>query len=158
MDGSLRACFQLHEADAYQLAGKQLRREGGAAARAASTSTSEVDSSEQLDMLWLDFGVGVGGRLDRFLDAWWPRIRPGGFLLVHSTLGNAMTRKWLESIRSRRSMSKGETPTDDGVGDAIGTNFESISFMEPHKKFQSSVSLFQRRPDGWGEPIHTMYP
>lgn len=46
----------------------------------------------------------------------------------------------------------------DASLDALGTEFDTISFMEPHKKFQSSFSLFQRRPVGWGEPIHTMYP
>mmetsp|Transcript_43525 Transcript_43525/g.128107 ORF Transcript_43525/g.128107 Transcript_43525/m.128107 type:complete len:156 (+) Transcript_43525:166-633(+) len=132
-----------------------------------------------LDLLWLDFGVGVGGRLAPFLDAWWPRIRAGGYLLVHSTLGNAVTRKWVDGMRARRSPGSSEStlllesiaedaaqaPVAGGVPgitkpsrDVMGAEFETLSFMEPHKKFQSSVSLFQRRPDGWGEPIHTMYP
>lgn len=101
---------------------------------------------------------------------------------MHSTLGNAVTRNWLEQMRQRRSPNMGSEgkvaagshgdipdqcsvppeefrPTSTGTSrDVMGSEFETISFMEPHKKFQSSVSLFQRRPNGWGEPIHTMYP
>ena len=43
---------------------------------------------------------------------------------------------------------------DDGIGGA----FETLSLLEPHKRYQNSVSIFQKRPGGWGEPIHTAYP
>ena len=40
------------------------------------------------DLAVLDFGAGTSSRLRAFLSAWWPRIKPGGLLLVHSTLTN----------------------------------------------------------------------
>ena len=32
------------------------------------------DDDRMLDLLWLDFGAGVGGRLHSFLSAWWQRL------------------------------------------------------------------------------------
>ena len=62
-----------------------------------------------LDMLWLDFGLGSGPRIEAFLDAWWPRLRHGGLLLMHSTLTNAVTRAWLEKQRDRARPGGGGT-------------------------------------------------
>ena len=36
--------------------------------------------------------------------------------------------------------------------------FETLSLLEPHKRYQNSVSIFQKRDGGWAEPLHTMYP
>ena len=63
-------------------------------------------------MLWLDFGLGSGPRIEAFLDAWWPRLRPGGLLLMHSTLTNAVTRAWLERQRDRARPGGGGTLDD----------------------------------------------
>ena len=35
---------------------------------------------------------------------------------------------------------------------------ETLSLLEPHKIFQNSVSLFQRRGQGYSEPIYTTFP
>ena len=35
---------------------------------------------------------------------------------------------------------------------------ETLSLLEPHKRYQNSVSIFQKRDGGWAEPVHTMYP
>ena len=122
----------LHEADAYALA---------------------AESSEPLDLIWLDFGIGIGGRLDSFLTAWWPRLRAGGLLIVHSTLTNAVTRHWLEKMRAR--VGGGESAS---AGDAMRDEFRELSFLEPHKMFQNSCSCFQKRPEGYAEPVLTSYP
>ena len=55
------AAARLHEADAYELAAQWPQLEGDG-------------DATQLDLLWLDFGIGVAGRLDEFLSAWWPRL------------------------------------------------------------------------------------
>ena len=62
--------LRIHVADAYDLA------------------DTWPDSRGDLGMIWLDFGAGTSSRLRAFLSAWWPRIKPGGLLLVHSTLTN----------------------------------------------------------------------
>ena len=108
-----------------------------------------------LELIWLDFGIGVGGRLDEFLNAWWPRLAPGGWLVVHSTLTNAVTRHWLEKMRARVGVA---APADGAGGDALGYDFRELSFREPHKRFQNSCSWFQKRSDGWAEPLFTQYP
>ena len=135
--------LKLHVCDAYELA-TTFGEDGG------------EDDDGLLDLLWLDFGAGVGGRLAAFLGAWWPRVRPGGLLLLHSTCTNALTRAWLENMRARQ---RGEEPQGPAVDNPLGDEFVELSFFEPHKRFQNSTSLFQRRPSGWaGEPVHTMYP
>ena len=93
-------------------------------------------------------------------------MQPGGLLLVHSTLTNTVTRTWLEQMRKRawrgpddkqgpgQGADGGEAASDPLGGDAL----ETLSLLEPHKRVQNSVSIFQKRPSGWGEPIHTTYP
>lgn len=36
--------------------------------------------------------------------------------------------------------------------------FHHLSLLEPHKLFQNSVSIFQRRAEGWAEPVYTLLP
>jgi hypothetical protein len=36
--------------------------------------------------------------------------------------------------------------------------FETLSLLEPHKLFQNSFSIFQKRALGWGEPVYTKFP
>ncbi len=148
--------LRLHIADAYELAGSE---------------AAEGESLRELDLLWLDFGAGLSGRLDDFLDAWWPRLTPGGYLLVHSTLTNAVTRRWTDGMRARvaphdapaaASRAEGEGAAQEAqpppARDAMGRGFATLSFLEPHKMYQNSVSIFQKRPDGWGEEVLTTYP
>ena len=127
----------------------------------ASTFAKSESSDTAIDFIWLDFGVGVGGRLDEFLNAWWPRLKPGGWLLIHSTLTNAVTRQWLEKMRARRSCPTADGETE-GVsappGNALGSEFSEMSFLEPHKRYQNACSLFQKRSDGYAEPYLTTYP
>ena len=52
------------------------------------------------------------------------------------------------------AVARGSDDADEPVGDGFAT----LSFLEPHKRFQNSVSVFQKRPHGWGEPVFTTYP
>ena len=110
----------------------------------------------------------------------WARLRPGGLLLLHSTLTNAVTREWLEAQRERLrpharpgAVSGTGTPAvaaeapalDDLPSSSSHTHtrshlleYETLSLLEPHKRYQNSVSIFQKRDGGWAEPVHTMYP
>jgi len=137
--------FKLHEVDAFEFAGQWQKLNGG--------------KQVQLDLLWLDFGAGVSGRLDEFLEAWWPRLRPGGFLLIHSTLTNTLTRHWLEGMRTRSKRAR-DVEVEPSGDPCCGDDIETLSLLEPHKWYQNSVSLFQRRPcvPKWGEPVHTTFP
>lgn len=141
----MSAHLRVHEADAYTLA-----------QAFGDTEDSPNGALGSLDMIWLDFGIGVGGRLDEFLGAWWPRLRPGGLLIVHSTVTNAVTRQWLEKMRGRVA-SRGSATSTAGV-DAMGCDFVEMSFFEPHKQFQNSCSVFQKRTPGYEEPVRTSYP
>jgi len=116
-------------------------------------SNSDDDQEAQmLDMIWADFGAGQ--RLDEFFERWWPKLRPGGHVLVHSTVTNAMTRSWLENMRRRCA---GGLPQDEVDAPKLGS-FETMSFVEPHKRFQSSFSAFQKRSDGFCDPVLTRLP
>ena len=37
------------------------------------------------------------------------------------------------------------------------TLLQHISFLERHKRFQNSVSVLQRRPEGFAEPLYSEY-
>ncbi|KAG5189310.1 hypothetical protein JKP88DRAFT_271630 [Tribonema minus] len=132
--------------------------------------------SAPLDLLWIDFGAGA--RLDEFLLRWWPRVNPrGGYVCVHSTLTNAFTRAWLERVRAGAGRSGGDGSSnggggcgggggsgggggEDGSGGGCGALglYECMSFLEPHKMFQNSFTVLQRREEGWSEPVLTRYP
>jgi len=115
----------------------------------------------------------------------WARLRPGGLLLLHSTLTNAVTREWLEAQRERLrpharpgAVSGTGTPAPAAEAPALEDlpssssssssrhthtrshllEYETLSLLEPHKRYQNSVSIFQKRDGGWAEPVHTMYP
>jgi len=103
-----------------------------------------------IDVLWCDFGVG--SRMSEFATSAWKSIRPGGFLLCHSTITNENTRQWLEAIRAR----SGQEVTGIPPGEYI-----ELSLLEPHKSFQNSVSIIQKRQlsDGqrYEEPIYSTF-
>ena len=101
--------------------------------------------------------AGAGKHLDKFFSQWWPRLRIGGYMLVHSTLTNALTREWLERVRSRVHGSR----THNGGEGVMGAGSLNMSFLEPHKMFQNSFSIFQKRGDKTGqykEPVLTKFP
>ena len=123
-----------------------------------------------VDMLWVDFGVG--DRLDKFLRLYWPVVKPGGFVVVHSTVTNRATRAWLERVRRGEFAWLDETEGDEAFDakrrrkDPKGsTNTSSrlrgrdevhhVSFLEPHKRYQNAFTVLQKRPRGWGEPVYT---
>jgi predicted O-methyltransferase YrrM len=106
--------------------------------------------AETMDLLWCDFGVG--GRMKDFIASHWKSIRPGGYLICHSTMTNENTRMWLEAVRSRQAVESTGIPPDDYV---------ELSLMEPHKRFQNSISILQKRRneigDSFHEPIYSQY-
>lgn len=107
--------------------------------------------AETVDILWCDFGVG--SRMREFISSAWRCIRPGGFLLCHSTLTNENTRRWLESIRTRQ-------PQD--VTGIAPDQYVELSLLEPLKRYQNSVSILQKRKsmitgDSFDEPIYSTY-
>ena len=190
--------LRLHEGDAYALASDAAwlgscgsgDEEGAGAARACpgaqpGAQPGSQPGSQLFDMMWLDFGLGTGSRIESFLDAWWARLRPGGLLLLHSTLTNAVTRQWLEAQRERlrphacpgavpgtgmpaaaaEAPVLDDLPSSSSSSSSIHTHtrshlleYETLSLLEPHKRYQNSVSIFQKRDGGWAEPVHTMYP
>jgi hypothetical protein len=106
--------------------------------------------TETVDVLWCDFGVG--SRMAEFMASTWTCIRPGGFLICHSTITNENTRKWLNSMRQRASEEITGIDPDEYV---------ELSLLEPHKRYQNSVSIIQKRKSSQGdhfeEPIYSQY-
>lgn len=86
-----------------------------------------------LDLFWLDFGVG--DRLAEYLGTViLPALRLGGFVAIHSSVTNLATRKILDDLI--------RDPTSD-LAQAYDLNH--ISLLEPHKRFQNSITLLQKR-------------
>jgi hypothetical protein len=98
-----------------------------------------------VDVLWCDFGVG--SKMKDFVKGSWASIRPGGYLLCHSTLTNEGTRTWLEACRDRRE--------EDETGIPQG-EFTEVSFLEPHKHYQNAITILQKRRS-YDEPIYSLY-
>ena len=122
---------QVHCGDAYDMAASICERDG---------------EPVVFDMMWLDFGLGTSARINAFIDNLWPRLRNGGFILLHSSLTNSVTRSWLDSFRRRREEQTG------------GIDFDVLSFLEPHKRFQNSFTILQKRDMGYAEPIYSKWP
>jgi predicted O-methyltransferase YrrM len=105
---------------------------------------------DTVDALWCDFGVGA--RMSEFMESAWRCIRPGGFLLCHSTITNQNTRAWLNAIRQRQSKEVTGIEPDEYV---------ELSLLEPHKRYQNSVSIIQKRKstgkESFEEPIYSQY-
>ena len=130
-----RRRFKLHARDAWDGPPEELRSGGGGTSANAS-----------VDLLFVDFGVGA--RLDEFLEKYWGSVAPGGLIVVHSSVTNAATRGWLETLRAN-----GGAPTWGGTseGDAV----HHLSLTEPHKRFQNAFTVMQKRTRGWKEPVYT---
>jgi len=90
--------------------------------------------TESIDMLWCDFGVG--SRMKDFVSSAWKSIRPGGYLLCHSTLTNTRTRNWLEKLRNGCGVDETGIPPEEVV---------ELSLLEPQKRYQNSLSVLQKR-------------
>jgi predicted O-methyltransferase YrrM len=103
-----------------------------------------------VDLLWCDFGVG--SRMADFCSTAWTSLRPGGFLICHSTLTNRGTRSWLEAVRGRKDESLTGLPRDEYV---------ELSLLEPHKRYQNAITILQKRKGSDGiayeEPIYSTY-
>jgi predicted O-methyltransferase YrrM len=110
----------------------------------------DILEEASIDILWCDFGVG--SRMKEFMQKGaWASLRPGGLLLCHSTLTNQRTRDWLEAARARHGEDLTGIPADEYV---------ELSLLEPHKPYQNSVSIFQKRKKGdvvYAEPIFSEY-
>lgn len=102
-------------------------------------------AKDSVDVMWCDFGVG--NRMKDFVSSIWPSLRNGGFLLCHSTLTNQRTRDWLEAARSHQGEDMTGFPTDEYV---------EVSLLEPHKHYQNSVSVFQKRKE-YEEPVYSEF-
>jgi len=149
----------------------------------------QIEEGDELDMLWVDFGAG--DRLHEFLARYWPRLRDGGHVLVHSTLTNALTRQnWLAQMM-KAARNEGDAAGGGGGGGAAAApapapeqvhgveslggappkpkvvpaaeiretlgEFNIFSFLEPHKMYQNSFTIIQKR-NAFAEPVYTVFP
>jgi hypothetical protein len=103
-----------------------------------STLDKGLGGGGPLDMCWLDFGSGE--ELPDITARLWRRLRPGGLLLVRSTLTNAYGRLWLRSLREGAGL---------GTVSRFGLkgDFELLSLFEPHKRLQNSVTVLRKLGD-----------
>lgn len=101
------------------------------------------ESHLPFDFVWFDCGALPEYFL--FFHHYWRFVNPdGGLLLMHSTLTNLEINTFIKSIK----LSQATTEFD---------NMELLSLLEPHKKFQNSVTLFRKTVD-CKEPIYSIRP
>lgn len=147
----------------------------------SSEENGASGGSGSVDILCVDFGVGA--RLEEFLRVYWRCVAPGGLVVIHSTLTNEVTRKWLERVRrgevdfgdfddnagggssggsGGKKRKKGDAAAASGGGGGRGggggggaSTVHHISLLEPHKRYQNAFTILQKRSEGWGEPLYT---
>jgi len=190
---------------------------------------------EKYDFIWFD-EVSPNDTFPALFDNYWNKnLNDGGYIAVHSTLTNTVTRKWMTELSNRRKQKQEMLPVRfevkprnnevnlealakslqeigdgdlewqgtyrlepllgsgiqklilsalakdfDSVKDAakqmveqldaqVGslavrededsppriTDFQFVSFLEPHKRFQNSFSIFQKRTSNYREKVYS---
>ncbi|NKB20848.1 MAG: hypothetical protein GKS01_10150 [Alphaproteobacteria bacterium] len=106
--------------------------------------SEQIDQSFlPLDFVWFDCGALKEYFL--FFNNFWRFVNPkGGLLLMHSTLTNLEISTFIKSIKLLQATSD-------------FNNIEILSLLEPHKKAQSSVTMFRRTTEV-EETIYTLQP
>lgn len=109
-----------------------------------TTYSDQIDNSFlPLDFVWFD--CGALKEYFMFFHHYWKFVNPkGGLLLMHSTLTNLEISTFIKSIK----LSQATTDFN---------NLEMLSLLEPHKKFQNSVTLFRKTVDVQ-ESIYSVQP
>jgi predicted O-methyltransferase YrrM len=74
---------------------------------------THFSEEESIDLLWCDFGVG--SRMAEYASNVWKFIKPGGFLVCHSTLTNRRTREWVEGVRGKKDIKVTGIPSNEYV-------------------------------------------
>ena len=107
------------------------------------------------DLLWVDFGVG--NRLSEFLEMYWKCLHNGSYIVIHSTVTNKVTREWLERVRKLNGGEGSVFPSFGKKGSSTeGQRVHHVSFWEPHKSYQNSFTVLQKRVEGLTpEPIYS---
>jgi len=105
-----------------------------------------ISKSLPLDFVFLDFGAGAA--LPILFKFYFERINnQGGYIMVHSTLTNAMHRLWLAELKLKYN-------NDSSV--------EIMSFLEPNKIMQNSFTLIKKNKETetgqFNPPIYTAHP
>lgn len=101
---------------------------------------------QPLDLVFLDFGAGVS--LPIFFKFFYEYLNSrGGYIMVHSTLTNALHRLWLSELK---------------LNAKNDNSMEIMSFFEPNKSMQNSFTLVKKNlPTKTGQyfpPIITAAP
>ena len=105
-----------------------------------------ISNNLPLDFVFLDFGAGAA--LPILFKFYFEKINSfGGYIMVHSTLTNAMHRLWLAELKLKYS-------NDSSV--------EIMSFLEPNKFMQNSFTLIKKNIETetgqFNPPIYTAQP
>jgi predicted O-methyltransferase YrrM len=92
------------------------------------------------DLVWLDFGPSNMEEYKYYYNRFLHKMNPGGIIIIHSTVSNYIGRLFLTELKL---LLKGNS------------NMELMSFVEPHKKQQSSFTVIKKVID---YPIYTEHP
>jgi Methyltransferase domain len=98
------------------------------------------ETSDHYDMIWLDFGPPSTSEYKYYYNTFMNRLNPGGYMIIHSTVSNHIARLFLTELKLSL---KGNS------------DYELMSFVEPHKKQQSSFTIIKKVID---YPVYTVDP
>ena len=84
------------------------------------------------DLIWLDFGPPTTHEYKQYYKSVMKRLNPGGSIVIHSTVSNYVARLFLTELKLEL---KGNS------------DIELMTFVEPHKKQQSSFTIIKKNVD-----------
>jgi hypothetical protein len=99
-----------------------------------------TNTSGNFDMVWLDFGPRSAAEYHFYYKSFLDRLNPGGCIIIHSTVSNYKARLFLTELK----LSLQSNP-----------DLELMTFVEPHKKQQSSFTIIKKNTD---YPVYTVDP
>jgi hypothetical protein len=86
-----------------------------------------VNTDIIFDFAWLDFGTGQ--KYMFYVDSLFKKLKPGGFIIVHSTEGNLLGKLFTTDLKLLMNYNH---------------NFEMMTIVEPHKRIQSSFTIIKK--------------
>ena len=96
------------------------------------------NQNKTYDFIWMDYGSGENYQKD--FEMFEKLLNPNGIIVVHSTLTNTYGQLFLSEMKLQTKVGK-------------YLHLEMISFLEPHKLFQNSFTVFKKTTN---YPLYTL--
>lgn len=97
------------------------------------------ENCDNFDLVWLDCGSPSLEEYKKYFNTFSSKLNSGGIIVIHSTISNLIARVFISELKLELK----------------NTNFELISFVEPHKRNQNSFTIIKKHFD---YPVYSVEP